>query len=163
MTILDQIVAQKRIEIAERMAAMPISALEQMPDFKRMPLSARDAVQDFRSTGIRPFVPLRMIRFMKSTLQRPTNAKLMLQPAPADRPELLYLFDPLCGWCYGMSPVIRRVQEEFAGQLDVSVLCGGMVTGEQAGPIRHNWPYISGALEQVQRVTGAEDSASCCV
>ena len=46
MTILDQIVAQKRIEIAERMATTPVSALELMPDFKRMPLSARDAVQD---------------------------------------------------------------------------------------------------------------------
>ncbi|HLL94475.1 MAG TPA: indole-3-glycerol phosphate synthase TrpC [Spirosoma sp.] len=52
MTILDQIVAQKRIEVAERKAATPVSALELMPDFKRMPLSARDAVQDYRSTGI---------------------------------------------------------------------------------------------------------------
>ena len=52
MTILDQIIARKRVEVAERMAATSIAALELMPDFKRMPLSARDAVQDFRSTGI---------------------------------------------------------------------------------------------------------------
>ena len=54
-----------------------------------------------------------------------------IQSAP-DLPELLYLFDPLCGWCYGMSPVIQRVRQEFAGRVEVSVLCGGMVTGEQA-------------------------------
>ena len=82
-----------------------------------------------------------------------------MEQAP-DRPELLYLFDPLCGWCYGMSPVIQRVQQEFAGQLDVSVLCGGMVLGEQAGPIRHDWQYISGALQQVERVTGVEFGAA---
>lgn len=52
MTILDEIIAQKRIEVSQRQAATPTSVLEQMPDFNRQPLSARDAVQDFRSTGI---------------------------------------------------------------------------------------------------------------
>lgn len=52
MTILDEIVAQKRIEVARRQAETAPSVLEQMPDFRRATLSARDAVQDFRSTGI---------------------------------------------------------------------------------------------------------------
>ncbi|WP_420147329.1 indole-3-glycerol phosphate synthase TrpC [Spirosoma sp.] len=52
MTILDQIIAQKRIEVEQRKAETPVSVLEQLPDFKRMPLSARDAIQDLRSTGI---------------------------------------------------------------------------------------------------------------
>ena len=77
-----------------------------------------------------------------------------------DLPELLYLFDPLCGWCYGMSPVIQRVRQEFAGRIEVSVLCGGMVTGEQVGPIRDDWGYISGALQQVERVTGVQFGAA---
>lgn len=52
MTILDQIVAQKRIEVAQRKTTTPASELEQMPDFKREAISARDAIQDIRSTGI---------------------------------------------------------------------------------------------------------------
>ncbi|GAB2599290.1 indole-3-glycerol phosphate synthase TrpC [Spirosoma areae] len=52
MTILDEIIAQKRLEVARRREATPVSVLEQMPDFRRQCLSARDAVQDFRSTGI---------------------------------------------------------------------------------------------------------------
>ncbi|UFH55185.1 indole-3-glycerol phosphate synthase TrpC [Spirosoma sp. KNUC1025] len=52
MTILDQIIAQKRVEVDQRKAETPVSVLEQMPDFRRMPLSARDAVQDLHSTGI---------------------------------------------------------------------------------------------------------------
>ena len=78
----------------------------------------------------------------------------MLQPAAADRPELLYIFDPLCGWCYGMSPVLQRIQREFADQVDISVLCGGMVTGEQVEPIGDAWSYISGSFQQVENVTG---------
>ncbi|WP_426492978.1 DsbA family protein [Hymenobacter sp. 102] len=73
-----------------------------------------------------------------------------------DLPELLYISDPLCAWCYGMSPVIQRVQQEFAGRVEVSVLCGGMITGEQVEPIREQWPVLSGALGQVQQVTGVE-------
>ncbi|TGE22180.1 DsbA family protein [Hymenobacter aquaticus] len=71
-----------------------------------------------------------------------------------DLPELLYIFDPLCGWCYGMSPVVEQVQNEFAGRITVSVLSGGMVTGPNVGPIRHDWEYISAALEQVEKVAG---------
>lgn len=52
MTILDQIVAQKRIEVAHRQTTTPASVLEQMPDFRREPLSARDAIQGLHSTGI---------------------------------------------------------------------------------------------------------------
>lgn len=27
--------------------------------------------------------------------------------------EFIYLFDPLCGWCYGASPAIRRLAQRF--------------------------------------------------
>ncbi|MCA8831424.1 DsbA family protein [Hymenobacter pini] len=76
-----------------------------------------------------------------------------------DLPELLFISDPLCVWCYGMSAVVERVQREFAGRLVVSVLCGGMITGEQVEPIREQWPRLSGALAQVQQVTGVEFGA----
>ena len=52
MTILDEIIAQKRIEVAQRKEAISVSSLEQLPDFKRQCLSSRDAIQDLHSTGI---------------------------------------------------------------------------------------------------------------
>ncbi|UOR05601.1 DsbA family protein [Hymenobacter aerilatus] len=78
----------------------------------------------------------------------------------ADRPEILYLFDPLCGWCYGMSPVIRQAQQAFAGRIDVSVLCGGMLTGADAASIGESWDFLSGGAAQVGEVTGAEFGAA---
>ena len=82
-----------------------------------------------------------------------------METTPANLPELLYIHDPLCGWCYGMSPVINRVQEEFAGRVDVSVLCGGMVKGEDVGPIADTWDYLKQALGDVERTTGVEFGA----
>ena len=75
-------------------------------------------------------------------------------------PELLYLHDPLCGWCYGMSPVINRVQQDFAGRVSASVLCGGMVCGAEAGPIAGSWEYIKRALGDVETATGVQFGAA---
>ncbi|UYZ59135.1 DsbA family protein [Hymenobacter latericus] len=70
--------------------------------------------------------------------------------------QLLYIFDPLCGWCYGMSPVVKRLAEEYAERVPFTALSGGMVVGEDVEPIGKSWSYISQALEQVERVTGVE-------
>ncbi|MBD2767362.1 DsbA family protein [Hymenobacter sp. BT664] len=53
-----------------------------------------------------------------------------------------------------MSPIINRVQQEFAGRIEVSVLCGGMVKGDDAGPIAASWDYLSSALDEVEKTTG---------
>ncbi|GAB3291270.1 DsbA family protein [Hymenobacter humi] len=83
-----------------------------------------------------------------------------MAPDPAaNLPELLYIHDPLCGWCYGMSPVISRVQAEFAGRIDVSVLCGGMVKGEEVEPISATWDYIDQSLGEVEKTTGVQFGA----
>ena len=72
---------------------------------------------------------------------------------PASLPELLYLHDPLCGWCFGTSPAINELQNAFAGRLEVSVLCGGMVIGADAGPIAESWDYLRQSLDEVEAVT----------
>jgi putative protein-disulfide isomerase len=78
----------------------------------------------------------------------------MTPASPAALPELLYLHDPLCGWCYGLSPAINQIQTEFTGRLDVSVLCGGMVVGDDAGPIAETWDYLRQSLDEAETVTG---------
>lgn len=52
MTILDRIIAQKRIEVAHRQATVLEQALLQAPLFNRQPISARTAIQAVDSTGI---------------------------------------------------------------------------------------------------------------
>ncbi|TGE10272.1 DsbA family protein [Hymenobacter fodinae] len=73
-----------------------------------------------------------------------------------DLPELLYIYDAYCGWCYGMSPVIQRVAQEYAGRITIGILSGGMITQEEVGPIGDTWEYITTSLRQVEQVTGVQ-------
>lgn len=74
----------------------------------------------------------------------------------ANLPELLYIYDAYCAWCYGMGPVLQRVEQEFAGRLTVGVLSGGMMANAEAAPIGEAWEEMAVALRQVEQVTGVK-------
>lgn len=74
----------------------------------------------------------------------------------AQRPLLIYCYDAYCGWCYGFSPVIKRIYEEYNDKLDFDVLSGGMILPEQP---RHFGPmakYIQSAYKRVEELTGTK-------
>ncbi len=64
-------------------------------------------------------------------------------------PQLHYLYDALCGWCYGFSPVITEFHDRHP-QLPVRVISGGMITGERIGPIGEVAGYIKQAYKVVE-------------
>ena len=70
------------------------------------------------------------------------------------KPLLVYCYDAYCGWCYGFSPVMKKIAAEFAGRFDVEVLSGGMMIGEGKMPIEKIGPYIQGAYKRVEEMTG---------
>lgn len=70
------------------------------------------------------------------------------------KPALVYVYDPLCGWCYGFSPVMQRLHETFHQQIQFEVLSGGMVMGDRVGPIGQVAPYISWAYKHVEERCG---------
>jgi putative protein-disulfide isomerase len=48
----------------------------------------------------------------------------MLQgPQP---PTLVYVTNPMCAWCYGFTPVVRRLRALWHGRLNVQVLYGDL-------------------------------------
>jgi putative protein-disulfide isomerase len=71
-----------------------------------------------------------------------------------EKPEILYVFDPLCGWCYGFSSVITRLKTELNSDVDFLVLSGGMV--RDAGPIGEMANYIKTAYKVVEDTTGVK-------
>lgn len=71
-----------------------------------------------------------------------------------EKPTLVYVYDALCGWCYGFSPVMKRLHETYRDQLNFDVLSGGMIMGNRVGPIGQVAPYISRAYKQVEDRTG---------
>ncbi len=40
--------------------------------------------------------------------------------------KLIYIMDPLCGWCYGNSENMLAIKKEFAEQFEFEILAGGM-------------------------------------
>jgi len=74
-------------------------------------------------------------------------------------PTLYYCYDAYCGWCYGFSPVIRRIFDQYKEQLAFEVLSGGMILPEKPQPIGVIAPYIQGAYKTVEAHTGIKFGA----
>jgi putative protein-disulfide isomerase len=70
------------------------------------------------------------------------------------QPILIYCYDAYCGWCYGFSPVLKKVAAEFSNYFSVEVLSGGMILPEQPTPIGVMAPYIQQAYKTVENTTG---------
>ena len=73
--------------------------------------------------------------------------------------QLTYLFDPLCGWCYGAGPAVERLRA--AESLRVEIAPTGLFSGPgafamNAGFAAHAWE----ADQRIGRLTGQEFSAA---
>jgi len=63
-----------------------------------------------------------------------------------------YLFDPLCGWCYGASPMLEKLAD--AG-LDVGLLPTGLFSGTGARPLDAQFAAYAWSNDQrIERLTG---------
>lgn len=88
-----------------------------------------------------------MVTFFHPALGQELNAEI-------SRPVVLYVYDPLCGWCYGFSPVMEEMAVEFGDMADFKVISGGMVTGDRVGPLSDIAPYIRKAYKDVEKLSG---------
>ncbi len=67
---------------------------------------------------------------------------------------LIYCYDAYCGWCYGFSPVIKQIAEQYKDNFHTEVLSGGMVLPEQPVHISATAGYIKEAYKTVEAYTG---------
>jgi len=74
-------------------------------------------------------------------------------PTPAPTPTLHYIFDPLCGWCYGAAPLVDAARG-VAG-LRVTPHGGGMMTGSNRQPVTDALRrYVMAHDERIASMTG---------
>src|SRR5690349_7554205 len=71
-------------------------------------------------------------------------------------PVIIYCFDAYCGWCYGFSPVIEKLEEHYRNEFPFEVLSGGMIPDENPKPISAMAGYISKAYKRVEELTGVK-------
>lgn len=65
------------------------------------------------------------------------------------KPELIYVGDPMCSWCWGIAPVIERLNKR--DDIELRVVVGGLRPGPQAQPLddrlrqtlAHHWEQVA--------------------
>ena len=70
--------------------------------------------------------------------------------------KIYYVYDALCGWCYGFSPVIQAFATKHAAEVEIEVVSGCMVKGDRIGPIGEVAPYIAWAYKDVENASGVQ-------
>lgn len=73
-----------------------------------------------------------------------------------EKAKLLYFYDPLCGWCFGFSPVISKLEKEFQSQIDFEAISGGMVLGDRVKPLSEMKDYLKEAMPRLEEMTGVK-------
>ena len=71
--------------------------------------------------------------------------------------NLIYAYDPLCGWCYGIIPALRHFVKNHP-DVQVEVLPGGLFTGTPPRPYASLIPHIRNAEIHLEQVTGRKPS-----
>lgn len=66
--------------------------------------------------------------------------------------RIIYLFDPLCGWCYGAVPMLERLR---ADGCDVEAMPTGLFSGQGARPLDSAFAAYAWSNDQrIERLTG---------
>ncbi len=68
--------------------------------------------------------------------------------------QILYIFDPLCGWCFGFSETMLDFSEKHAGKYEFVPVVGGMMTGPRVAPYASMAEYIKSSLPRLEVTTG---------
>lgn len=79
----------------------------------------------------------------------------------ADAKSLIYISDPMCSWCWGFSPVVQRIEEEYRGQFAIEPVLGGLRPGTTE-PLSDEWrETLLHHWHEVHEATGQPFDFSC--
>ena len=68
--------------------------------------------------------------------------------------KIIYCYDAYCGWCYGFSPGIRELYNEYGSKFHFEVLSGGMILPPSPVHIRATADYIYKSYPRVEALSG---------
>jgi putative protein-disulfide isomerase len=66
---------------------------------------------------------------------------------------LIYCYDAYCGWCYGFSQVMKKINSEYKNNIEIEVLSGGMILPDNPVHIGATAGYINTAYKNVEDLT----------
>ena len=73
-----------------------------------------------------------------------------------NKPILWYFADPMCSWCWGFSPVISQIKKNYANQVNIALVMGGLQQGESNALSESSREEIFHHWHQVKKTTGQQ-------
>jgi putative protein-disulfide isomerase len=77
-------------------------------------------------------------------------------------PSILWYFaDPMCSWCWGFSPVIETLRDDYRARMKIALVLGGLrhettpMTAAQREDILHHWRAVQARTGQPFRFDDA--------
>jgi len=76
-------------------------------------------------------------------------------------PILWYFADPMCSWCWGFSPVIETLRDDYRERMKIALVLGGLrhetapMTAVQREDILHHWRAVQARTGQPFHFDGA--------
>lgn len=68
--------------------------------------------------------------------------------------KIYYIMDPMCGWCYGFSDVITKIDDRYKEDFEFTILPGGMWRDENAKKMNSELAsYIKSHNKQIESLT----------
>jgi len=83
-----------------------------------------------------------------------TNCSTKTVPMTAPESTLIYIGDPMCSWCYGITDELAAVKEKFDGKLNFELVMGGLrpyntqTMSELKDFLAHHWEDVHKASGQ---------------
>jgi len=69
--------------------------------------------------------------------------------------KIYYVMDTMCGWCYGSSDVITKIQEKYKDVYEFNLLPGGMWTGDNVKKMSTGLrDFVKGHNVEIEKLTG---------
>jgi putative protein-disulfide isomerase len=70
------------------------------------------------------------------------------------KPELYYIADPMCSWCWGFSPVARQIHDIYTEKIHFNLVVGGLRTGGTHVLNQELKTTLSEHWKEVEKLTG---------
>ena len=83
-------------------------------------------------------------------------------------PILWYFADPMCSWCWGFSPVIETLRDDYRARMKIALVLGGLrhetapMTAAQREDILHHWRAVQARTGQPFRFDDALPPLASC-
>jgi putative protein-disulfide isomerase len=84
------------------------------------------------------------------------SSKSSKQKTSMEKPKIIYVYDAICGWCFGFSPTMAKLKEHYQDKIDFEVVSGGLKLGKGVGQIDIVAPYIKTSYQDVERTCGVK-------